>query len=433
VRKSRTGRVALAIIGGLSVLVALGFTVRQYEPEAQAPVPAMTASSADGEPADVCQNFPSRSSCTAISVDGRALRYTIRRPARPTRETVIVDFGGPGVPVLANDYPSLFSGIAPAVFQQYNVVAVDEPWAVQDASVPCRTALSEFHRAVRATAGGSAPQRAAEMRERCDVQSPSGHRWGFDAASYRAVVSAVGQKENLSYIGFIGQSFGSARLAYLTGPQGTADLRWAILSKPFPVGATAGELIEARRAATENIFTRLAGRRPASTAIPQINRFDELSAQVELGYLAEEAQKQAAIQISKADSDVVSRLSDQLWLRYGGDLVSPAYLAQTDELCNALGPQQPTAYTSVADLLAVQLMPCRGREPFELSLGKMPLCVAASDRDAVSPGALVRKSLARASSHTLWVSLKDSSHTAEGGVSDCLAAMKKEIGASGPS
>ncbi|MBL7262159.1 hypothetical protein [Paractinoplanes lichenicola] len=368
-----------------------------------------------------------------MSVQDQQWRYTIRRPEKPTKKTVIVDFGGPGVPVLAADYLSMFRATAPAIFERYNVIALDEPWSVKEISQPCQDSLSSFYEAVRQATLDEAAKRSAALRDECELQNESRNSWGFDASSYAALLEAVEQKEDLSYVGFIGQSFGSTRLSYLSRSSLRQDLRWAILSRPFPVGASAEELFQARGAAVRQSLKDLRPdqgnpRRAADTS-PGAT-FDRLSAEIELGYLYGDSQDEAAADVFNGVSETLTRLSGQLWQRYGEDEISPAYLAQLDELCNALGPSEVNSIDAVEDVLSAQLMPCRsaGATPTASgSLGSIPLCVSAADDDTVAPGALAKRKLESMSTETMWLDLTSAPHFPTDGVERCLAGLAQRI------
>jgi hypothetical protein len=340
---------------------------------------------------------------------------------------VLVDFGGPGIPVLANDYLSTFATYVPEIFERYNVLAIDEPWSTSKLAPECRKTLSEFWDAIHLSPTGPAIPAAAAVRKNCRLEEG---RWGFTPTSYQQVVEAIGAKEELSYHGFIGQSFGSVRLSYLQDSPVRASLDWAVLGRPFPVGVQGPALISHRAAAVSAMVKK------QSTAKPNVqpplrdtggvSRFDALSASVEIGYLPADQQTQAVADLNAGNRDVIARLSDQFWQRYGDDDISPAYLAQLDELCGAVAAEPANSYSGPADVLAAQLLPCRSAAtagPAKLSIGRVPLCVASAAADSVTPQALTRTALEKASTRMTWVELKDPSHTGDNGIAPCLSHL----------
>ncbi|UQU65773.1 hypothetical protein COUCH_05490 [Couchioplanes caeruleus] len=413
---------AAAVAVAVAVVVVVGSNENAHHAEGSAGRPVTGPANLD-----VCVDFPSRAECRQATAGGRSWRYTLHRPARATKETVIVDFGGPGVPVLSDDYLSGFVTQAPQVFDRYNVIAVDEPWSTRAVDPACRQSLSEFASAIRSTPTGPALRQAGALRDTCDIQHG---RWGFTPESYRQVIDAVGRKENLSYVGFIGHSFGSMRLRYLQAGPMRRTLRWAALSRPYPVGVTGATLLT-QRAEAMSTFLKSHMRAEPTVQSPRsggasVTRFDALSAEVEIGYLAADGQAQAAADIAAGNHDVTSRLSDQLWQRYGDGDMSPAYLAQLDELCGAVRLELPESYRNPADILAAQLLPCSPDEKPDaarLSLGSTPLCVAAAAGDTVSPAVLVRAAFKDASAKTVWVALRDRSHTGDSGIDKCLTML----------
>jgi hypothetical protein len=433
VRTSRTGRVALVAVAAVVVGAVAIVAVRAQSHTHTHTHPRVRASATATATADVCSDFASRAVCSQVTVASRAYRYTLHRAAQATRDTVIVDFGGPGVPVLADDNLSAFTAEVPEVFERYNVLAFDEPWSTATVDTPCRQALATFMAALSATPAGTATRQAATVRSTCHVQD--GGRWGFTPSAYRMVVEAARTKENLAYSGFIGQSFGSARLAYLESGSARMPFTWAVLSRPYPVGADGSTLLARRAAAADALMVR--GKHAKATVqaptsgATTVSPFDKLSAEAELGYLATDAQAQAAADITAGNPDVIQRLSDQLWQRYGDDNVSPAYLAQLDELCSTAKVKALTAYRSPADILAARLLPCdpaaAGTMP-RLTLGSIPLCVAAADADTVAPASLVRTELAKASTTATWVNLTDASHTGSNGIGQREPALRHRRG-----
>jgi hypothetical protein len=378
-----------------------------------------------GPPAGAsCRDAATRVECRDITVDGRVWRYSLTRATRPTDRTVIVDFGGPGLDVLSGPQLPEFLADHRALAANHNVLVLEEPWVTQPPTPDCRRSLSAFYLAARS---GTAPAPARRLATACDVDSRVRH-WGFGPLTYRNLLTAVRAREQLRPVGFVGYSFGSARLAYLAPDLAQRPLEWVALAHPFPVGASANELITARADATRLLAAGSgagatgSADRPTRRRLP-VTRFDELSAMVELGYLPDAAQPAAIADITSGRrSATVADLSDQLWQRYGTDSLAPGYLAQLDELCPLLGQPTITGNGSVAAILGTMLLPCgaRGAPPPRSALGATSVCIVLSPADTVTPAALVERAYRQSSPYVRFVATAAHSHRSADGLDQCL-------------
>jgi hypothetical protein len=378
----------------------------------------------------MCGEIATRDKCSEITIDGKVWRYSLSRANVATQETVIVDFGGPGVPTLISGYLTKFISDYPEALAKYNVLAVEEPWALHKPATECRSAASAFYVAAR-TLGPEAQSPADRFAKACEIGASPTPKWGFGAASYRALVDAIHDREDLQYVGFVGQSFGSVRLSYLTSAKGAHSLKWAALSHPFPVGASADDLVTARAAATESLFSSLVRKKGAlshprehSRNLP-ITEFDRLSAMAGLGYVDSHDQERAARDIaSRTRPATVAQFSDEMWQRYGSDEIAPVYLAQMDEVCSALKASDLSPAANLRGILSMWLMPCAAKagsyaEP--MRLGDTKTCVVTAVGDPVTPYDLVRKTLGRSGVHMRWVKDEHSSHSSTRKLDECLS------------
>ncbi|MFG1823649.1 hypothetical protein ACGFIJ_14275 [Microbispora bryophytorum] len=354
-------------------------------------------------------------------------RYALYRSRSRTADTVLTELGGPGLAVLSGQFQlSRFPEMHKTISDRYNFLFIEEPWVTTELSDECRTSLRSFYRSVR-SGDRSAPGRAEDMRVRCISGSDrTGRRaaWGFDKQSYSSLVREIEKRERIQIRGFIGASFGSVRLTYLD----TADLKWAVLVRPFPVGVSGRDLLSARARAvsrfwhdvTQAASAERAGSRRDARSVP-ISTFDMLSAAVEFGYLDKESVSKVKREVRAGDLGPLGDLSDLLWMRYGEYDLSPAFLAYSQEVCaNVSGwPSWSGRMATPSDILVAAHLPC-GQKPVVHAdspfMGK--LCIAFSPDDSVVPERLVRSSFA--DGVHAWVASDERAHGSLGGLTSCL-------------
>jgi hypothetical protein len=375
-----------------------------------------------------------REPCRSVTVGGHTWRYAILRASAPTTRTALVDLGGPGEAVLSgrNGLGSLQSA-HPSLAKRYNLLFVEEPWVTRTPPAGCQDALGAFYRAVRG-AQGTAAARGAAVARRCSVGAEP-RRWGFDPATVGSVVAAIERREGIAVSGFVGLSFASVRWSYLAG----RPLDWSVLLRPFPLRARGRELVAARAQATAALTGAVASGRPSPGAAAPgsgrpirslpVTRFDRLSALIGLAYLDRaELDRLAPGVVNGSDRATIGELSDRLWLRYGDDQISPAYLAYLDEVCGTAGswPAPRSRVWTVADVLAAAHLPCRAVASRPLprpATGR--LCLVTSPADAVTPEALARRSFPAS---VAWARSADRSHSSFDGLGACL----QRVGALSP-
>ncbi|WP_158632389.1 hypothetical protein [Micromonospora sp. Llam0] len=333
-----------------------------------------------------------------------------------------MDFGGPGEPILSGTSNlGGFRNSFPELASQYNLLFLEEPWVTENIKESCGKSLADFYRALRSNPS-QAPSRGRELADRCEISSGQG-RWGFTAVDYRVLVDAISDGEGLELKGFVGRSWGAVRLTYLS----PSALDWAVLVRPFPVGADAQTLLSSRVDLVHDIG-------PSGSAIdaPQpiegrsipVTEFDRLSAAVELSYVDDAYRTQhAAGVLAGTDYERIGLLSDRLWGRYGESSLSPGYLARLQEICANVGPLSDfgPSIESVRDVLAASQLPCTGithRIP-HVGAGAARTCVIKSKLDAVTPADLIEESYAE-NDNIWWVESTQQSHGSFDGLSACL-------------
>ncbi|SNY30365.1 hypothetical protein [Paractinoplanes atraurantiacus] len=382
------------------------------------------AASATTASPDPCED--ARENCASLRVGGREWRYSLMRAESPTKNTAILDLGGPGTTPLSgrmrlSDYRSLTE------LKKYNLLVIEEPWVTAKVSEPCQTAATVYYNDVR-SGGKKLAESARSLNGACQLGQG---KWGFDADDYSEVVTSIAGKEAIEPNGFVGFSFGIARYNYLASTPAGEKLSWAVLARPFPVGTDATSFVRQRASLIEKRFGKPpAALQPASVSsrsLP-VTSFDELSAIVGLEYAPDGDQDAVARAVTKAkDREVIGQYSDNLWHRYGTDSISPAYLAQLDELCAATtaSDKLPAALEGhpYARVLAGTMLPCAGEPSAPLDLKPVPTCVVASKGDPVVAGdasvALIRRTVKDAS----VVESPKPSHQSQDGLSSCLTKV----------
>ena len=239
-------------------------------------------------------------------------------------------------------------------------------------------------------------------------------------------MQGIEEAESTVVEGFVGYSFGSTRLAYM----GERQLDWAVLVRPFPVGASGIELINSRTEQVSNIFEGSApvSESPfepedASGSIP-VNDFDYISAEIALGYLSsEEIDQYAPVLSGRADDNLARRLSDSFWLRYGENSISPAYLSYISEVCEvAQGWDTGGSSLSGHEAIITRIHePCVeiGREYNEYRIEANDICIVVSENDPLASKDLVKSSLSYIPDDK-WMESNEVSHRSSDGTLECL-------------
>lgn len=422
-RLSRGVRRALLASGlALAVLVVAVTVIRQVSTRSPAHSRAATAGASAEAGGDTCERRPTREPCKDLVVDGVTRRYALLPADAPTTDTVIVDFGGPGHAVLSGEnHLVAFRAAYKAIASRYNILAIEEPWVTQPVTEPCAARLSAYYTALHSSSVTAAESEGSRVPADCGVASGTG-RWGYTPASYTSVVRAIEKHDQIRVRGFVGHSWGAVRMTYLD-----RSLDFAALVRPFPVGVSADRLTDARSQLTATIPAAAAQAAPAQVqgrSLP-ITVFDRLSAVVGLGYVDDAHLEESRAEVSAGhDTPLTGSLSDQLWKRYGVSSVSPALLAQLDEMCPVAGtlPGAPETISSAHDVLAAQLIPCRSvpqRAVTARTAAKT--CVVSSRFDSVVPDALVRSAFTR--ENVMIMESTEHSHGSFDGLDRCLATL----------
>jgi hypothetical protein len=375
---------------------------------------------------DPCED--AREECATLRVNGREWRYSLRRAETPTKNTAVLDLGGPGITPLSgamrlSDYSSQLAGAG-----NYNLLVVEEPWVTTTVGESCQAATTAYYQKARSGAEDLTGS-ARSLHDRCQLGQG---KWGFSAGDYAQVVAAIAGKEAIELTGFVGFSFGIARYNYLAAGTAGDKLSWAVLARPFPVGTDATAFARQRASLIERQFGKVpSGFQQASLSsrsLP-VTMFDELSAIVGLGY-APESDRAAVTQAVTGpakDPEVIGRYSDNLWHRYGTDSISPAYLAQLDEICGATtaSDKLPLALSGhpYARIVAETLLPCAGATSRPLTLKPVPTCVIASSDDPVVAGDASVSLIRRTVKNAFVVTSSGPSHQSQDGLSSCVTKV----------
>ncbi|HEX6967223.1 MAG TPA: hypothetical protein VF174_00115 [Micromonosporaceae bacterium] len=387
--------------------------------------------------------MPTRETCSAITDGVHTWRYALLRSRNRTAETVLVDLGGPGIALLSGAANlGAFAANFSMLSERYNLLFIEEPWVTQELPQGCESALAAHYRHLRnqvAAVNDSAPDVAqtCQLAWRPGLQpnQPVANRdWGFDPATYADLVMAIIRMNHVNLKGFVGHSWGSMRLAYLlNGASDEAEgisLAWSVLVRPFPVGVDGEALISEQATILEREFGAVEAIAPtavASRSLP-VTLFDQLSAVVELGYSDERYVKERSRRIIQGEAVAeIGTLSDEYWQRFGRDSLSPARLAEWQEVCSTTQP--PTGANkkirSVADLLASRFAACDRiplhREIEATTAGKA--CIVTASNDSVTPQLLIRNTYQRASPEATWVESTERQHGSFDGLSECLEVV----------
>lgn len=420
-RGARRQVIASSVVVAIVAVVGIGFIMDARTSgshvDSAGPTPAPT----------LCEDRPVREPCQAIRVDGQTWRYALIRTPHSTADTAIVDFGGPGAAALsgANNLTG-FTTSHTRLSDRYNVLVVEEPWVVKEPSSRCQQALSDFYLEIREFISGSA---ARALAPACGEDNGDLSQWSFTPDSYRNLIAAVAEQEDLVIRGFVGHSWGAVRLSYLGG----VPLDWFTLVRPFPVGMSLERVIKDRAAALESLATRLGRQRTSSTNSPigrsralPTTRFDEISALAELAYVNDSVMEQIGPEVVQGnDIERIGLLSDQFWGRYGKSTLSPRILSHLGEVCGLVnGWRGEPTDSEVERLLAMMYAPCVSElsehVPVLPSAGSA--CVVTSNADRVVPAQLVHRAL-RGRSSTQWVTSDIQSHPSFDGLDECLSRL----------
>lgn len=439
-------RTRLTLVSGLLVVVVAAVAavvVSSGEPEAQYHDPYTPPPQAETR----CGDFPAREVCFALGAD---IRYALLKASDPTAETVILDLGRPGLPVLSGR-ASLQNVVEshPPLNERFNVLVLEEPWVTTGGpphppgeAAPCDPAVEGFYRGLR-DSSENLMRRGRELADGCELED---HDWGFGIREYPQLVERILERHALTLEGFVGHSWGSVRLRYLheLSLRGMS-LDFAALVRPFPVGVSAKRLVDARAEAIDSTAPG-ALRAVESTerelrSVP-VTYFDQLSAVAALGYSdGREFEARADDVFSGDDPELIGRLSDDYWQRYDVHAMSHGMLARWQEVCQTVEGAVPSFReppTSVRDVLAAEFAPCA--QMSAVSLPQMAAgdwsttsreppprpanCIVTAPHDTVVPQHLVHTAhsfLPR--EDVTWVESDVRAHRSLDGLTECLSRI----------
>lgn len=352
--------------------------------------------------------------CHVVVVAGSTYRYALQRSGT-TQATIVVDPGGPGMSALARDgVRAVAAAYLGGLAASHNVLVVEEPWVTAPDDEPCRDAAAAFHGSFQADAAARTTA-AATVRERCGLATPG--RYGFAAHRYAELLREIARRERLTFTGFVGASFGAARLDYALS--GGVRFQWATLVRPFPVRATLRQLHDARAAAVDASYPAVAIPRPAADTAP--TSADVVAARTAAG--------QSGV-APRTAADITDR-ARRFWQSFGTDTISLSLLAYWDEICRR-GADDAAAWDGSTDdtrgFLASFHAPCAGlasaQPTADVTQSTWPrLCIVNGRYDTVTPPRVVAASY-RATAHH-WVESADRAHTSTDGLDRCLTAVTK--------
>jgi hypothetical protein len=424
------GRVAIrTLIALFIVIIAASACTEAGVPQSDT---SPTSHSALTEVDPGCSSVPTSYPCRSVSFGGSTYRYVLLRAGQPTTATLIVDFGGPGIALVAAPQTSIetFAKTEADLARSYNFLFIEEPWTQQGISDSCNHAASNYYETLRNRYSDVAGA-ANTLRISCNL----GHgEWGFTAASYRTAISRIQAREHVTVRAFVGWSFGSVRWDYLSG----WHLDWSVLLRPHPLLATGRQILQGRAVAAGRQITEAAKHSLVPMAPVELNSrsvpvtgFDQLSAVVHSAYLDDDAFSQSVLHgiALGTNPEAIGIFSDAVWGRYDVDSLAPSYLAQLDEGCVANGdwPRASGHLTSVYDLLAAFWAPCRSVAMASPGPGPTgPLCAVVSSADPVVPQSLLPWTFPAGRAHSV-VAVSERQHSSDAGLPSCLRQVMASV------
>jgi hypothetical protein len=408
-------------------LVALAVTV--------AALPLLLAGCRAGEPArggaaGVAPSSPAGGSCAGVRfpecrsvvlASGQQVRYAVLRPDAPAEaesRAVVVDLGGPGIALFGLHWPgATLRTEVPVSLRSRPLIVIEEPWVTAAYPERCKLAATGLFRSVHGSAGTGDDAAAGTVSD-CDLFSPA-DTWGWTPESYQESLQRILGAERLSLDGYLGLSFGAHRLTYLRSPVP----KWAILVNPAPLAMSGSDYLSGRQKSLwSTVSVRCPGCPDPSTADRLLRRAERTlkagpmvtshrsvpldvgdlgAAVMALGYRDQAVMKaffRALQDLSvAANRELIGKLADSVWGRYGVDTVSPSVLAYWAEVCPSYGPWPAgTASRAVGGFLPGWHGPCRSvpaeaRRRWDLRTDPgTRICVSALQDDPVVPAGSAR-------------------------------------------
>jgi hypothetical protein len=356
--------------------------------------------------------------CRSVTLaSGRQVRYAILRPteaAPKSTAAVVADLGGPGISLFGMHWPGdALRQQLPKQLRAAPLLLIEEPWVTATYSSECKAAVTSLFRSVHVLAASDAA--VSTSCRLYDRDQP----WGWTPETFAEAVRVVLATEGLTLDGYLGLSFGGRRLTYLRDPAPN----WAILVNPAPLDLPAPEYLSGRVSAlwrsVESNCPQCPSRQAGTRLIEQASKSltaaqpavpgrsvplaggDVAAATLSLSYRDTAVMRSFFTAVSKpakeADRELVGRLADGVWSRYGTDEISPAVLAYWAEVCPSY-PGWPV--TPPTDTLGTFLTewhgPCtaltpEARQRWTLGLNsEVATCVSMLADDPVVPVQSVR-------------------------------------------
>ncbi|MGK5680156.1 hypothetical protein [Actinoplanes sp. URMC 104] len=394
----RTRTTIRAVVAAAAVLTAL-LSAGCSQKVTAGPARTTPAAATSEAPASLCKDAPV-DGCRQINVAGRAYRYYLSGQTS-TGDALLVDVGGPGISlssVLGPGYQQQFRTDIGAFADGKALLLIEEPWVDGVTDPACQASSKQFYTAVRQNWTTGTAQPTA-------LQCPWGQgRYGWNRDTYRAVLTEIRSQERLARIDMAALSFGAVRYSYVDDLIGTA-----VLVRPAAAPGTANQTVVTARA--DQLWTSLAAQcsgcrtvtqaktragqlidryvakaTPVSQRSVPVTGFDVASALVTaaINPAAPLGWKPAAATV---DDQKAGDLSDALWMRIGEYDVSPAFVAYTDEYCQAYPGVPGTADHDPIHRVLAAATPCQGRHA-SVHRPKPVVCVIAGAKDMSAPGTL---------------------------------------------
>lgn len=364
-------------------------------------------------------------SCREVETEsGRIVRYAVLEGSTGHGEAAVFDAGGPGLSVFGAHWPTAFDESVRPALPEVPVVLIEEPWVTSELLPQCAAAMSEWYQQAHAARDVTASLSPCSLGE---------GRWGWTSDSYAEAIRAIEKSSGLNVDAFIGASFGAFRAQYIG-----KHLRWAALANPAPATMDGREYLRQRHDAVWSMLQTLcdcsgrelqvhldglagaASEQHSQRSIP-ITSADVATAALALAYRPGDVE--AFRSFWDADPEVIGRLADSVWGRFGSDRISPSYLAYLDEVCSAYAPW-PTKSDDADDIaraLSAIHAPCGDVQigSVEPLPRRVKTCVSANSGDPIAPPAFVETWGAN-----LFVREDGDEHSDVLAVSKCIDAVR---------
>ncbi len=365
-----------------AVIIAVSCTITDSEQASQ-----LVPISPEPQASSLCETIIVFEQCSAINFTSGNARYALLRTGQPTKSTVFIDFGGPGISTLSGNYKlAQVHSLLQAYGINANLLVIEEPWVTKKLNPECEMALSFFAANLQVKHSFS----LANTLSLCGLDdSEYIWRYGITPNGLTSAINAIIEKENIEIKYIIGISFGSVRALYLNDSLGSVP---TYLINPYPIGIPLQNVLEYRAALLES-WIENAGYSKSDFADIQI-----ASAAIAASYGGKKSflefiqqAKQGTLSENRLD-----RLFRSTWFLYGDAMISPAYLAYLEEACKfgAIPDIVPMIESPIRNVMSRFHAPCPDNNLPQISnLDSMTVdCVIANQEDPIVPIYLIEQS-----------------------------------------